>query len=604
MPRWPKIIAGVAWAGCALAAQAQVLFDGGFADGNYTQNPAWSGTTSLFRIEGQALRYQGPAATTTAYLSAPFARNLNAGTTEWTLELALLGTKLDHLNWIRVYLTADLPDLLAGPFGYYLRLGGGVAGSDGTVVRLIRASAGGEFEVLASASGTVAAPGTYRLRVARSATGVWDLSQQTTPGGPYLPLATGFDLAPSTSDHTGVATRHQGDNPEGFRLLSYQVVQPGPDVAPPSLLSVDTPAPDSVLLTFSEALPAAAAQPDRYRIDGILAPVAGNLAPGNSTQVRLALPLALADGQTYTLSYTDVPDLAGNLGSGALGFTYRAPAALVPGTLVVNEILFDPLPDQVRYVELRNTTGQPINLRGLELWRGTREGVGVSAVNRTLPPYGVVCLASDTAQVRAQYLPPDSARFLLLPGLPLVGREGDTLRLLSAAGVTLDSVIYSPEWHSAWVADSRGVALERRSGTGTATAATTWASAASTVGYGTPGYANSQLDPVLATGGTFRLLRRAFSPRGDGLTDKLELELHYPDYGWQTEWAIYTPQGQEVRRFAPLLLPTHPVLLVWDGRSSRGDYLPPGFYILLLEVRHTDGRHDRHRAACVVAPSG
>ena len=60
----------------------------------------------------------------------------------------------------------------------------------------------------------------------------------------------------------------------------------------------------------------------------------------------------------------------------------------------------------------------------------------------------------------------------------------------------VDEVKYKDDWHFKLIDDAEGVSLERIDPDGTSQDETNWHSAASTAGYGTPTYKNSQYQTI------------------------------------------------------------------------------------------------------------
>lgn len=595
-----KIVITSWWLLCTLPCLTLGQVADNFSDGDFTQNPPWAGTTTYFRIENGALRYEGPALSNTAYLSTQFLKNLNSGRTEWYFTLNLLEEQLDGLNTVRVYLTADVP-FLDLAYGYFLQCGGSNGSTDPTRLRLVRADATGTTLVLETAAGTFAPTDVLQLRVERSPAGTWQLDRWDARLGNYQPLAAGADPTFSTTAYFGVYTRHQGSYAKGFYLDAIQAGDLPPDITPPQLVRVEAEAFDTLVLTFSEPLSVAAGIDEgRYNLNGGLQPARAEAVALNASQVRLAFPGALIFGNTYTLNYQNVDDLLGNAGTGSLTFTYIPPSRGQPGEVVISEVLFDPLAGEVRYLELYNTGPSPVDIRMWQIARGTRDTTELTPATLQIFPGEWHAFTEDPTQVSRRYESPPEARIHPWPNLPAYDRSHDTLTLLRADGTLIDQIQYDATWHSPWLVQKTGVALERLSPLVSGHFKSNWASAASTQAFGTPGYENS-VQTQQSHYGRFRLINEDFSPDGDGYRDQLQLELAYSEPGWRADIRLFTANGRLVRTLSPALLPTQPVIFSWDGISDSGSTLAQGFYLALVQLQHPDGRTDLHKAACVLA---
>src|SRR5688572_8310660 len=100
-----------------------------FNDGNFTNDPAWLGSTSHFIINASQQLQLNNTVAATSYLAAPFAANSIDGY-EWEVYVkqSFAGSAS---NFSRVYLVSSQSNL-GGPLnGYYLQLG--EAGSNDAV---------------------------------------------------------------------------------------------------------------------------------------------------------------------------------------------------------------------------------------------------------------------------------------------------------------------------------------------------------------------------------------------------------------------------------------------------------------------------------------
>src|SRR5690606_4306379 len=100
-----------------LAGYGQLLDD--FSDGDFTNNPTWTGSESLFIVENEMLRSNSPGEAE-YYLSTP---NTLFDDAQWEFYIKL-AFATSGSNYVDVYIAADNPDLTAVQNGYFLRIGG------------------------------------------------------------------------------------------------------------------------------------------------------------------------------------------------------------------------------------------------------------------------------------------------------------------------------------------------------------------------------------------------------------------------------------------------------------------------------------------------
>lgn len=99
-------------------ANGQVSDD--FTDGDFTENPAWSGDLSHFMIntDGQ-LQLNAPPEAGQSYLATTSEIIDNA---EWTFHVKLEFNPSSS-NYIDIYLVSDVANLSGPVYGYFLRVG-------------------------------------------------------------------------------------------------------------------------------------------------------------------------------------------------------------------------------------------------------------------------------------------------------------------------------------------------------------------------------------------------------------------------------------------------------------------------------------------------
>ncbi len=117
-----------------LSAPAAAQLSDAFSDGDFTSNPAWTGTPNRWTVApldgNPALRSDGAAVSDTIYLATPSAVSRGM----WSFTFAHRGINLSNFNGARVFLTADTDTLDGAVFGYYLQLGA----SNSDEIRLYR----------------------------------------------------------------------------------------------------------------------------------------------------------------------------------------------------------------------------------------------------------------------------------------------------------------------------------------------------------------------------------------------------------------------------------------------------------------------------------
>ena len=258
---------------------------------------------------------------------------------------------------------------------------------------------------------------------------------------------------------------------------------------------------------------------------------------------------------------------------------------VAPGEVIINEILFDPQPGGSEYIELYNrsdrtlpTAGLAIALRKGDGHLGTRYPLASLAIS--LAPGDYLALTTDPNGVLRYFRTPapDAIRRLRLPAL---NNQGATIVLLRKADSTVvDEVSYSAKWHADAIKIRKGVALERITPDGDTKEADNWTSAVAEVGYGTPGYKNSQSEAQSQSeGGT-----AISEPEYDAATRDYVIRYRMDKTGYRCRITVYTTDGRRAAEIANNQLLTPDGEIRWDGAR-----LPAGLYIFHVDLYHPDG---------------
>lgn len=264
--------------------------------------------------------------------------------------------------------------------------------------------------------------------------------------------------------------------------------------------------------------------------------------------------------------------------------------------LLVSELLYQPPSGEAEYVELYNNSDMALELADYHIVRWVSDSLGK---HYTLPAHTVaahdyVVLTKDAASVLGHYNVKYISK-LLECNLPTYPNDGGSVVLSTADSIIVDRFDYSPSMHSRLMRDKAGVSLERRSFEKPTNEAGNWFSAASTVGYGTPGYENSQSTEYLAEENSFEFSSTLISPDGDDYQDVLEITYRMEDGDLTARVDLYDARGMLVRRLLNnALLGTHGTL-TWDGRGESGQTLPQGQYIVQVTLYDTTGTRQSFR---------
>ena len=258
--------------------------------------------------------------------------------------------------------------------------------------------------------------------------------------------------------------------------------------------------------------------------------------------------------------------------------------------IIINEILFNPNPDGVDFIELYNTSDYFFQLHDLTFKTSQSNPTSYSIQsnkNGIIHPHQFVALTIDTIQLKFDY--PNSKELLQILKMPPMNNTSGDLSLYQS-DVLLDSVLYHEDQHFELLSDYDGVSLERITFEGNGYDPNNWHSASSVEDYATPGYQNSQYTNTLKTMNQFELTSSIISPDGDGFEDFLILNYNMNNLGYVHNGYIYNLSGfQMLHPYNNIILGSKGSLK-WDGLDSNGVKLPIGNYILLIEAFNDMGK--------------
>jgi len=327
-----------------------------------------------------------------------------------------------------------------------------------------------------------------------------------------------------------------------------------------------------------------------------------NLSPGNipAMDLRASGPLSetlichfRVDPSLYsrfTCRMPAVSDCQGNLLE-EFSFNGGPSKKPVPGAVIINEIMYDPLEGSAEYIEIYNPGQDFVDLRDLGLGLSGEEEafeklLPLSDFSRIIGPDEYLVLSACTLHLRDSYNLEISGSWVEMEGFMSLPDGGGKIWLTDRSGNSIDVVSYGDEMHMELIGDSRGISLERidplKSGSGML--ANNWHSAASIEGYASPGRKNSQALPVSDPGEGLRTEPGVFSPDNDGFEDLLLISPGVEESGTVIHLWITTPEGRVVRRLANNHVAGLSSQYVWDGRDDTGGMASEGFYLVHLRT--------------------
>lgn len=297
-------------------------------------------------------------------------------------------------------------------------------------------------------------------------------------------------------------------------------------------------------------------------------------------------------GIVYELLVEGVEDCSGN-SSQPDTFLFAISEMAQEEDVIINEILFNPKTGGVDFVEIYNMSDKVIDLKELLISRKVDGQVEspkqLSTVSLLLFPKSYAALTEDRDVLLNQYDSENSNAVIEVEDLPTLPNDEGNLLLLNLSQTILDELNYTEDMHYALLDDFDGISLERISINRPSIDQTNWHSAASNVGFATPGYLNSQSQVASISEGDFRLTNESFSPDNDGFEDVLTIQYSLPALGYTMNLYVYDIKGRRIAQIARNELINAEGFYSWDGVTDQNTKIRVGNYIILVETFDLDG---------------
>ena len=378
-----------------------------------------------------------------------------------------------------------------------------------------------------------------------------------------------------------------------------------PDNTPPRLLRADAIDNTTLVLNFDEKLDSTAAANATYTIDKGIGVASKVVVAPDFKQVRLTLTPALANRTEYRVEVQSVTDCNGNLIADANFAFFGVPEQADSLDIVLNEVLFNPRTNGNDFVELYNNSEKYINLKGWSLARIRNDAVdskrSITTEDYVLAPKSYLAISDDIINIVQNYPLAEGKPLLQTPSsLPAFTSQRDVVLVINNLDRIVERFDYDEKMHFRLLDDVKGVSLERLDFNLPTNKASSWFSAASSVGFATPGYANSQNLLRQNQSGAISIVPKVFTPNGDGQADFTTINYQFSGQGNVANVTIYDSQGRIVKYLARNQTLSNEGFLVWDGSSEEKARVLPGYYVVLFQIFDLSGKQETFKETVAV----
>ncbi|MES1214385.1 MAG: lamin tail domain-containing protein [Bacteroidota bacterium] len=379
------------------------------------------------------------------------------------------------------------------------------------------------------------------------------------------------------------------------------------DHTAPQLKNSYTTDKQTIVLTFDESLDSVSASTiTDYSIDGGITINSAITLPPLFNLVQLKLTTDLSGNNIYTITTNNVTDCKGNSIGSASTVKTGIPVDAAAGDLVINEILFNPRPNGFDYIEVYNKSNKIFDASKISI--ANRNSSGVISSIKTLSatpvyifPGDYVLLTENLESLQLNYLVKNPDKVFVISPMPSYPDDEGDVVLLNLQGEVADEVKYNKDWHFKLIDNDEGVSLERIDPDGPSQDAGNWHSAASTAGFGTPTYVNSQFKQVQDVTATIELNSKVFSPDNDGRSDFAIIQYKISEPGHVANVTVFDAAGKPVRSLVKNETIAASGHWNWDGLNDQGRKLPVGSYIIYTEIFNLQGKKKMFKNVIVLA---
>lgn len=342
---------------------SQIIDD--FSDNNFTENPIWNGTDSIFIIN-EILQLQLNATTSgKAWLSTYYTKTTDFEWRFWIRE----NFSPSSNNYADIFIYSDNDNLDAAEKAYFLRFG--ESGSN-DVIEFFRKENDTIISLCRGSDTFVASSFSTHIKVCYNKTEGWEIYIDKKGNGVFSLEAETPDNHIDNMINTGyfgIRCTFSNSNTKRFYFDDIYIGEKIIDSIPPQLISCKVVGDNNIDIHFNEAINKDnASELSNYYLDNQNNNPINIIINENHDYISLEFEDKITEEVQHILYIKEIEDLSGNMAHGITHeFIYYNAKE---NDIVINEIMTDPEPTvglpAKEYIELYNTTDFPINI---DRWR-------------------------------------------------------------------------------------------------------------------------------------------------------------------------------------------------------------------------------------------
>ncbi len=427
----------------------------------------------------------------------------------------------------------------------------------------------------------------------------WYLDDDKRQGGYTLEL---IDPAnPCGEEANWIASEAAGGGTPGTQ---NSVFANKPDLTGPKLISAVPTSSTELIVWFNEKLDDQLPVLTDFTITSSISVLQISFTDASVKSLQLGLGSSLQSGTTYSITAQNIYDCSGNIVDDNFdNIVFGLPEEADSLDIVINEILFNPRPTGVDFVEIYNNSSKFINLKN---WSVANYENGallntkiIISEDFLLAPNQYLVFTEDAHVVKGEYISSIEENLFEVTDLPGFNDDAGTVVLVDSQNNVVDFFSYTDDYHSVFIDDDEGVSLERISFTAPTNDIGNWKSSSSTSGFATPGYVNSNVHGTQPAG-KITINPEVFEPI-TGQPSFTQIQYNFEQGGFVANVKILDFQGREIKRIVNNATLGTEGFFRWDGDTDDGSKARTGYYVVWVEVFNASGQLETFRKRVVVA---
>lgn len=409
-------------------------FSDNFSDEDFTSNPSWFGTDSLFIVnkDGELQVYDQTASEAFLFTESEIAQQV-----EWNFRVKLAFSPSDN-NSVKIWLLIDEFDLhtLTIYRGVYFLIG---EQGNSDAGRLYEYNYGESNQILCGIDGSLASAFSKDFKIRRTINNEWIIFSKNSNEFTYTIEDRGYyNSTINNSNYFGIHCKYTKSNAQNFYFDNFEVKTLDIDLTKPTITNLIYNFDNSFSVFFSKPIIHNSVY-SYYLQNSFLNP--DTIIPTSPNSCKVLFKKVFNEDYVDYLCVSDISDLNFNILKDTC--IYFKINYLCTGDVVINEILFDNTPQMSydkKFVEIFNKTHLPVSLSNWIL---------------EVSPEKYFILEDTIINNNSYYvLNKDNYKYFTLP-------DSGTLKLKMPNGKIIDSIFYEKYLFSSSEKSKGGWSLER-----------------------------------------------------------------------------------------------------------------------------------------------